>query len=112
MTPLIFEPRDSYRQRIYLEPLGLYVQADTGLFQSVSLNLASQSLEIHFVEQKPATFSTRRIRLDKEAASRPGQAFKVVEPEQAQFVRGAYEVLAAASRLVVTWDEHTAALLV
>ena len=31
------EPRDAYRQRVYLEPLGLYVQADSGTLEALSL---------------------------------------------------------------------------
>lgn len=109
---LVFEPRDSYRQRVYLEPLGLYIQADTGSFKSMALDLAAGSLQIEFVEEIAPTFSTRRLRLDKEAVSRPGQSFRVVEPKHAHFARGAYEVPTATMNVVVAWDGSVVSLVV
>ena len=36
-------PRDAYRQRVYLEPLGVYyLQADTCVLAAVPVNLASK----------------------------------------------------------------------
>ena len=45
-------PRDSYRQRVYLEPLGLDLTLEAGLFRDVSLeSLESESLAVRFVDE-------------------------------------------------------------
>merc|ERR1712048_1421268 len=66
-SALTFVPRDSYRQRAYLEPLGVYLQLDTGTFKAVSLDLGSRTVVVEFdtAQAANATFATRRLRVDK-----------------------------------------------
>merc|ERR1711920_734407 len=76
-------PRDAYRQRVYLEPIGLYLQADSGIFASIALNLEKRRIEIVFAASSatPAgeqTYETVRLRADKcsvPSAKRPGSNF-------------------------------------
>merc|ERR1712039_117190 len=65
---LVFSPRDSYRQRVYVEPLGLYLQLDTGSFKSIAINSLSHTLQIEFddVAAVDSTFNIRRLRINKE----------------------------------------------
>ena len=98
-------PRDSYRQRIYVEPLGLYVQADVGVFDAVEVDLAAKKIVITFAvaAKTPAgrqTFSKFRLRVDQVSRDglRPGQNFTLVEPATAQLVRDAYEFPASGGK--------------
>ena len=59
------EPRDSYRQRVYLEPLGLYLQADSGTFEKVSLKMSEKRIEVTFAAVTEQTYTTLRLRVDK-----------------------------------------------
>jgi hypothetical protein len=98
---ITFVPRDSYRIRLYLEPLGLYLQADAGTFASFDLDLAARTLAVHFTSDAPATASMWRLRVDKVAASRPGSNFQV---NGAKHVRGAYELPSNQSTFAVSWS--------
>lgn len=81
-------PRDAYRQRVFLEPLGLYLQADAGVFSAVELDLAAQRITVTFAppSETPAktrTYDALRLRVDKVSlpeAKRPGDNFRVVQP--------------------------------
>jgi hypothetical protein len=91
-------PRDAYRQRTYLEPLGVYLQADAGRFSSVELSLAARTIRITFAPaaEAPAgeqTYDVLRLRMDKvSVVSRPGSDFRVVQPAHAPRRRSAYEI--------------------
>ena len=100
---LVLEPRDSYRQRAYLEPLGLYMQADAGLFKSIALDMDARSIEIEF-EDANATFTARRLRLNKEGLTRPGQNFRASRPSSVSVARGAFEIPVAVTKVVVECD--------
>jgi hypothetical protein len=118
----VLRPRDAYRQRVYLEPLGLFLQADAGVFRSVTLDLDNRRITVQFQEptQTPAGFqsySALRLRVDKvsreepPASARPGRDFAVTAPAGAKRVRAAWEVpLTAAGGgsgsppvVVITW---------
>ena len=81
-------PRDAYRQRVYLEPLGLYLQADAGVFSAVELDLAAKRVTVTFAPPsatpaKTRTYDVLRLRADKVSlpeAKRPGDNFRVVQP--------------------------------
>ena len=93
-------PRDAYRQRVYLEPLGLYLQADTGIFESVSLQLSDKRITVIFAPaaDTPAgelTYDVLRLRIDKVSlpdANRPGANFTVLQPPNIPIKRSAYEI--------------------
>ena len=110
-------PRDAYRQRVYLEPLGLYLQTDTGVFQSVTLDMAHRRIAVVFAPASatPAraqTYRRHRLRVDKlsqPSARRPGANFRVVASPSGPAVvrRSAFEVAASAVALtlVLAYDD-------
>ena len=110
-TTFTIAPRDSYRQRVYFEPLGLYIQADTGTFEALALNMNAKTIAITFGATVPATatFKTYRLRVDKVSRDglRPGQNFTIAEPASAKVVRSAYQFPAAAggakTTATITW---------
>ena len=87
-TTFTLLPRDAYRQRVYLEPLGLYLQADAGVFSAVELDLAAKRVTVTFAPPsatpaKTRTYDVLRLRADKVSlpeAKRPGDNFRVVQP--------------------------------
>ena len=92
-------PRDAYRSRVYLEPLGLYVQADAGVLQQLDLSLTQRTLTITFAPPAASaagarTYSSLRLRADKysRAGLRPGHNFTVLSPSGVPSVRGAFEI--------------------
>jgi hypothetical protein len=69
-------PRDAYRQRVFLEPVGLWLQADAGIFKSVTLNLAQRTAVVAFAapsENPAGTQSYSKLRLRVDQTSRPGE---------------------------------------
>jgi hypothetical protein len=60
-------PRDAYRQRMYIEPLGLYLQADSGIFASVTLDLPAHTLVVNFAApaNTPAGFQVSRLQVQQ-----------------------------------------------
>lgn len=105
-------PRDAYRQRVYLEPLGLYLQADSGIFEAVELRLQERRIYVTFAAASatPAgtqTYEVLRLRADKCSlpdAKRPGSNFTLVNPAGAKYVRSAWEIpaLGSGDEIVVT----------
>ena len=100
-----FTVRDSYKQRVYLEPLALYLQADVGAFQTVKMDLAAKTVTVTFAAAGDnASFATRRLRVQKLSGARPGGSFKMVQPAGAALVRGAYQFPASSSEAVISWQ--------
>jgi len=109
-----FAPRDAYRQRVYLEPLGLYLQADAGVIASVSLDLGGRSIRVVFASpsETPAgvqSYDVLRLRADKVSrpeAKRPGTNFVLVEPAGVPHSRAAFEIPATSSAVtaVIGYD--------
>ncbi|HSD47570.1 MAG TPA: DUF5695 domain-containing protein, partial [Pyrinomonadaceae bacterium] len=54
------EPRDSFRKRVYLAPVGLWLVLDAGTFERVSLNTRTNAVRISL---SPADSFTPRARL-------------------------------------------------
>jgi len=108
--PTVIEPRDSYRQRMYLEPLGLYLQADAGNLDRVIWSGVTSRLEVHFTESPQGeTFSMRRLRVDKVSEERPGHNFVVTSTDdrsqRVEKARGAFELPANVSVVYIFWDQ-------
>ena len=113
-----FTLTDAYRQRVYFEPLGLWLQADAGRMASVAFNMHAKTLAVTFQAAKstPAgeqTYSVIRLRADKVArgTSRPGNNFTVLSPTKgvAQ-ARSAWEIEPPSSAAVpltvtLTWKD-------
>ena len=98
-----FAPADGYHVRAYLEPLGLYLVAQTGAFAGFALDLGARTLRVDFAPavaapaapapHPVAPFSALRLALTKTAAGRPGGGWKVVDGGGAPVpvVRGAWQ---------------------
>jgi hypothetical protein len=54
------QPLDSYRQRIYIAPLGLWLKLDAGKFENLELDSNTHRVRIEFF---PADEFTRQARL-------------------------------------------------
>ncbi len=86
---LIIEPRDSFRMRVYLGPVGLWLTLDAGRFERVEFDTASRTVRVGLTAATPAT-PAARLRVEQPAAvagvgrMAPGGAFTVE--------RGAYVV--------------------
>lgn len=104
----VIVPRDAFRQRVYLEPLGIYLQADAGMLASVELNRKQRTIRVQFAAPPPLnerTYEVLRLRVDKVAvpsAKRPGKRFRIVEPSQVPLRRSAYEI-PAPTRAEAVW---------
>lgn len=92
------EPRDSVRRRVYVQPLGLQLEAMAGRIRAVAFDLRARWLR---VELEPpiaearaagggAPFTTYALRVAKEGAHLPGAGLKVDSPADARLVRGVY----------------------
>lgn len=93
-APVSIAPRDSYMQRVFLEPLALYIVLDTGAFAAVRLDMGSRRISIEFLPAEPSeSFRVRRVRLQKTApaATRPGTGFTPLGMSESDMVRGAFE---------------------
>ena len=60
------EPRDSFRQRVYLAPLGLWITLDSGQFERVSLNPTTNQVEVTLAAGDAFT-SAALLRLEQPA---------------------------------------------
>eukprot|EP00931_Biecheleriopsis_adriatica_P087861 TRINITY_DN62274_c0_g1_i1.p1 TRINITY_DN62274_c0_g1~~TRINITY_DN62274_c0_g1_i1.p1 ORF type:complete len:1083 (+),score=173.21 TRINITY_DN62274_c0_g1_i1:469-3249(+) len=86
-------PRDAYRRRVYLEPLGLELNALAGAVQSVDVNFGKRNVTLRFGEDVPESLTTFRLEvLAVGAASRGVADFAVSAPGGATLERGAYSV--------------------
>ena len=58
-TAFTIVPRDAYRQRVYLEPVGLYLQADSGTIASLTFDLGQRRASVTFAPPKQTPASLR-----------------------------------------------------
>jgi hypothetical protein len=67
---VVIEPRDSFRMRVYLAPLGLWITLDAGHIERIECDLARHAVRLGFA---PATRATpvARVRVEQ-PASLPG----------------------------------------
>ena len=98
---LLVEPRDMYRRRAYLGPLGLWLVAEAGLLRSVELAADAASVTVLFepsataaaaagVPGTAAPYSALRLRVEQAAPGDRPFAFALSAPAGTQLVRGAY----------------------
>jgi hypothetical protein len=62
------EPRDAFRQRVYIAPLGLWLTLDAGTFDRVEMNTRTHAVRAELSRQ---TVSTPRARLRVEQPAKP-----------------------------------------
>lgn len=93
---VIVEPRDSFRQRVYLAPLGLWLTLDSGQFERVTLDEATGKVEIQLAPADAYT-SAARLRIEQPAHAE----ISVLPQEKLSMERGAYLIpLSAASQSI------------
>ncbi len=64
---VIVRPRDSFRQRVYLAPLGLWLTLDAGQFERIALDQVTNTVEITLAPADAYT-STALLRIEQPAA--------------------------------------------
>ncbi len=79
-------PRDAFRQRVYLAPLGLWLTLDCGRFERLAMNLDSQTIDITLAAADPFT-PTARLRIEN-----PGGKVSYVPAGDYANVREAWEI--------------------
>jgi len=81
-------PLDSFRTRVYVAPLGLWLTLDAGNFESVVVNTKSGVVSVGLAAATPFT-SLARLRVERPALAKTG----VYRPvKQLKFERGAFVV--------------------
>lgn len=83
------EPRDSFRQRVYLAPLGLWLTLDSGQFERVSFDEATGNVELHFA---PGDSYTTNALLRVEQAAHVDGVDSIAPLEKLATERGAWVV--------------------
>ena len=106
-------PRDMYRRRVFLSPLGLWLVAEAGTMQSVSLSADLSTVTVLFEPSAAAAasagtagtaapYSSLRLRVEQAAPEDRAFAFALTAPAGAQVVRNAYAFAPAADDNAVT----------
>jgi hypothetical protein len=88
-TKVTVEPRDSFRQRVYLAPLGLWLTLDSGQFERVTFDSATGSVEVQLAHGDAYT-SSAVLRVEEPAHVDGVGAFTPMEKLATE--RGAYIV--------------------
>ena len=101
---VIVEPRDSFRQRVYLAPLGLWLTLDSGQFERVAFDQATRSVNITLAPADAYT-STALLRIEQ-PASIPGVGTIAPTGPYAR-VRGAFAVPLGMRSTVVALGAET-----
>jgi hypothetical protein len=82
-------PLDSFRQRVYLAPLGLWLTLDSGQFERVTLDEAKGVVEVRLA---PGDAYTSAALLRMEQPARISGVGTIVPIEKLTMERGAYVV--------------------
>jgi len=69
------EPQDSFRKRVYLAPVGLYLTLDAGTFEAVEFNPSSKRVRVVL---SPADAATTAARLRLESPAKGAKMYKIV----------------------------------
>lgn len=83
------EPRDSFRQRVYLAPLGLWLTLDSGQFERVTLDQVTNKVEVRLAPADPYT-PVARLRVEQPA--RVEGVGAIAPLDKLTMERGAYVV--------------------
>lgn len=82
-------PRDAFRQRVYLAPLGLWLTLEAGRFEEVTMDITGQIVTVTLAPAEPHTPKARLI-IQNSAAQDGASAFTPVT--RLPMARGAWEV--------------------
>jgi hypothetical protein len=83
------DPKDSFRQRVFWAPLGVWLTLDSGRFERVSFDARSGVLDVRL---SAADAYTNRALLRVEQTATPGAMGPVLPIGGLQMERGAYVV--------------------
>lgn len=105
--PFSISPVDSYRSKVFLEPLGLYINMDTGKIKRVDIDLRRRTIMVHFDLKNARTYNTIRMRLEKTCSSkiRPGVNFSPKDRSPHDTNRGAFTFEYGTERVEIGWNE-------
>jgi hypothetical protein len=106
-------PRDLYRARAYLEPLGLWLVAEAGLLANVTMDYGTGTVAVAFEPSAAAAaaagmpadtppYDVLRLRFEQAAPAVRPWVFRLLAPAGAQLVRGAWAFPPAAGGGVTT----------
>lgn len=99
-TLVAIAPRDTYRRRVYLAPVGLWAVAETGLLANVTMDLNARTVTIVFepsavaaaaAGMQAAPYAFLRLRFEQAAPGARPYAFSLTEPQGATLVRDAMQ---------------------
>lgn len=60
-------PTDSYHRRVYIQPLGLYLVAEAGVFETVQIDFGRQTVNVSFAALADTPSSRVRLRVEAPA---------------------------------------------
>jgi hypothetical protein len=104
-TATTFKIRDSYRKRVFVEPVAIYVELDTGTIETVTFDPVQKTIILNFTAVNlTASFSVRRVRLSQTSTERQALNVTMAHPPSAKLIRGAYEFPYDVSTAVVSWQ--------
>jgi hypothetical protein len=99
---VLIQPLDSFRQRVYLAPLGLWLTLDSGTFDRVEVNLKTHAVRIAFSAATEAA-SKARLRMAQPAKLPGVGTFHPTGPLAVE--RGAFDITLRSGE--DTWTELT-----
>jgi hypothetical protein len=83
------EPIDSFRQRVYLAPFGLWLTLDSGRFQRITFSEDSRSIEVS-LSPGDAYTANALLRVERSSSAQPEHS--IAPLEQLVMERGAYRI--------------------
>lgn len=98
------EPRDSFRQRVYLAPLGLWLTLDSGRFERATLDQATHHVEITLAPGDAYT-ATALLRVEQPATI--NGVGKIVPAAEYAQVRGVFAVPLGVEPTIVRLNVET-----
>jgi hypothetical protein len=72
-------PRDSFRMRVYVAPLGLWLTLDSGNFEEVSFNTRTGTVRLN-LKSASSTSSTARLHIEQPAQIPGVRSYKPIKP--------------------------------
>jgi hypothetical protein len=99
---IVVRPLDTFRRRVFIAPMGLYLTLDAGAFESVKIDPGSNQVS---VELSPADPFTPVARLRIEQLAGISKAGKFTPPADTGLERGAYLIPLKSSAVSLTLEE-------
>eukprot|EP00659_Diplonema_papillatum_P017105 gene17105-26244_t len=106
ITPtLLVTPRDSLQRRMFLEPIGMWVDSRAGDIASAQIDMASQKITFAFLSSTDS--SSIALSVTFPSANRPGASIKVISPTTSTMARNVIfvpVVSGVATTVVLQWS--------